>query len=165
MPHKYVCFLKRIFQMRLFPSFFSLRVGRKTAILSVLIRSGRTCRTQSLKYIIHSVQDKSFRCLHHRNRLAPEAESAMASFAIEMYVLVAHRTSAIVAAYRIFQCARAVVDGMNQVAVQKQRDGAEYGGLIHGLQFFFQIGLRHGTVHLHHRTENQQTDGCGFHVP
>ena len=33
----------------------------------------------------------------------------MASFAIEMYVLVAHRTSAIVAAYRIFQCARAVV--------------------------------------------------------
>lgn len=35
MPHKYVCFLKRIFRMRLFPSFFSLRVGRKTAILSV----------------------------------------------------------------------------------------------------------------------------------
>ena len=29
MPHKYVCFLKRIFQMRLFPSLFSLRVGRK----------------------------------------------------------------------------------------------------------------------------------------
>lgn len=37
MPHKYVCFLKRIFQMRLFPSFFSLRVGRKTAILSVYV--------------------------------------------------------------------------------------------------------------------------------
>lgn len=72
--------------------------------------------------------------MNHRNSLLAEAERAMALFTVEMHMLVADRTGAVITTHRIFQCTGTVVDGMQQVVLGKERDSAEDCGFIHSLQ-------------------------------
>ena len=96
------------------------------------------------------MQDEAFRGFYHRNGLLTETKRAMATLAIEVHVLVAHRTGTVVAAHGILQRPGSVIDGMHQVVFHEQHDGAEYRGFVHRLQGFFQIMLRHGAVSVQH---------------
>jgi len=83
----------------------------------------------------------------------------MAFLTVEMHMLVTHRTCTFITAHGIFHRPRSVINTMYQVMGKKQGYGAENGGFVHCLQPFFQIRLRYGTVHIHHRTKDKQTVG------
>jgi len=93
-----------------------------------------------------------------------EAESAVAMFAVKVRVLILHSAIAIVGTYGVFECARPIVDGVNESVEQEKRKCSRDGAFVYSGQKTFQIGERNGFVASHHLANNKQAIGRGFDV-
>ena len=87
-----------------------------------------------------------------------EAEGAPASLAIEVGVHVVDvaiilAAMAVGSTNGILEHARAVVDGMDQVMGQEERDGAVDGRLVHRVQLILEALQRECVVVSHHRSQ------------
>src|SRR3712207_4281809 len=69
-------------------------------------------RAQSLEHIVDAMEPETLGQGHHRHGNLPQAERAVAVFAIKVSMLLVDGTVATVVAYGILQGSRAVVDGM-----------------------------------------------------
>ncbi len=78
-----------------------------------------------------------------------DAECPAALLAVEMDVAVLDPAdSGLAAAYLVFCGSAAVLERMNRVMFEQDVEGAEYRGLVHGLQFCFQFGHGYGMSEL-----------------
>ena len=92
-------------------------VVRPSAI--VLFQFFGTLWAQAFQHIIDAMHGESLRKRDHRNGNVLETERAMAVFAVKMRMLFVNRTVAIVVTNGVLQCARAIINGMNQAMKQK----------------------------------------------
>ena len=78
-----------------------------------------------------------------------DAECPAALLAVEMDVTVLDPADGgLAAAYLVFCGSAAVLERMNRVMFEQDVEGAEYRGLVHGLQFCFQFGHGYGMSEL-----------------
>ena len=69
-------------------------------------------------------------------------------------------TIATVAANRIFQRTRTVVDTMDKVMIQEKVDSPRYGRFVYRVQLILQIEQAESSFKSHHRFQDKQADGC-----
>ena len=91
-----------------------------------------------------------------------KAEGAVADFAVEMYVAVVIDITVCVAEF-VSDPFAAVIDLMQQMVLLEQGQGAEYAGLVTGVNGVLKLGHSDGTVALGQRFKHQQPVGSGLY--
>ena len=124
---------------------------------------------QALEHIVDAVYLEVARQGNqwHLSRLQTEGAPATLAVEVGMHVVdvaVILTAMAVGAANCILEHARAVVDGVDEVVCQEQRDGAVDGRFVHRVQFVLQALQREGIVVGHHRAQQQDAQRRGFHV-
>ena len=98
-----------------------------------------------------------------------QAVGALADFAVEVCVVVrqsdmaAFVAAAVLFAYGIFGLSASVVHAMDEVLVQKERQGAEDGRFVHCDQHVFQVPERDGAAAFCQFAQDEQAHSSGFH--
>lgn len=126
-------------------------------------------RTQALEHIIDTMNLELAWQGDQRHLGRLQAEGASATLAVEVGMHVVDRAiiltaMAIGAAHGILEHASAVVDGMDEVMGQEQRNGAVDGRFVHRVQLVLQALQREGVVMSHHRAQQQYAHGGGLDV-
>lgn len=91
---------------------------------------------------------------------SPQAVCFLAMRAIEVHVQVVNFTVTFISAYRVFQRARTVINAVDEMVLQEQRDGARQRRFVHRIQIRFEVQQAESPFKLHHCFQNQQTHGC-----
>lgn len=112
---------------------------------------------------------KTLRQSDQRNLCRLQTEGATALLTVEMGMQVVYRVvilpaMAIGTAHGILEHARSVVNGMNQVMGEEQRDGAVDGRFVHRVQLILQTLEREGIVVRHHRAQQQEAQCRGLDI-
>ena len=90
-----------------------------------------------------------------------KAEGAVADLAVEMYVAVVIDVTVGVAEF-VSDPFAAVINLVEQMVVAEQGEGAEYAGLVNGVNGVLQLGHSDGTMAVSQRLEYQQAVRCGL---
>ena len=98
-----------------------------------------TLRTDTLGHVVSGLNMESVRKFYHRNRNLLKAECAVADFTVEMYVAVIVNITFGVTQF-IADPLAAVINLMQKVVLLEQRKGAEYAGLVYGVNLILQLG-------------------------
>lgn len=99
----------------------------------------RTFFANPFQHIIDAVKRESFRQIYQRDMRAFETKGAVTLLAIEMRMQVLHHAVAGIVADGIFERAATVVDAMDEVMRQEERDGSGNSRFINRVEQRFQI--------------------------
>ena len=103
----------------------------------------------------------------HLSRLQAERLATLLTVEVGMHVVdgaVILTAMAVGTAHGILEHARAVVNGMDEMMCQEQRDGTVDGRFIHRVQFVFQALQRESVIVGHHRAQQQDAQCRRLHV-
>ena len=129
-----------------------------------------TFGANAFEYVVSCVEMETVGEFYLRNGDVAQTVGALAHLAEEMGVVVGQRgvaafvAAAVLFAYGIFGLSASVVHAVNEVLVQKERQGAEDGRFVHRDQPVFQISERHGAGAFCQLAQNEQAHGCGLHL-
>ena len=104
---------------------------------------------------------ESFRKFHGRNRYLFHTESPVADLAVEMHVTVIINVTMGVAQF-IAYAFTAIVNLMQQMVLFEYGKGAEYPGLVYGINALLKFRHCYGAVTFCQRLQYQQPVGCGL---
>lgn len=93
-----------------------------------------------------------------------KAEGALTDTAVEMDMLVVWRAVVMALAQLILRNPCTILDGVNQMVLQQEGQGAKDGGTIDGFQFIVQLTQRTGMAMISQRPINEDARGSGFYA-
>ena len=96
-------------------------------------------RADSLGHVVYALHPEPFWVLHLWNGQFLKAECAVADFTVEMYVAVIVNITFGVTQFITHPFA-AVINLMQKVVLLEQSKGAEYAGLVYGVNLILQLG-------------------------
>ena len=99
---------------------------------------------------------------HLRDVHVVEAEGSLAAFAIEVWMMVFRRTLVLAAAQLIEQRSATVLDAVDDVAVEKERECTEDGAAVGRHHTFFQFAQRERPACPFQFVIDQEPHGGGF---
>ena len=123
----------------------------------------------AFEYVVGCVEMETVGEFYLRNGDVAQTVGALAHLAEEMGVVVGQRgvaafvAAAVLFAYAIFGLSASVVHAMDEVLVQKERQGAEYGRFVHCDQHVFQVPERDGAAAFCQLAQDEQAHSSGFH--
>ena len=99
---------------------------------------------------------------HLRDVHVVEAEGSLAAFAIEVWMMVFRRTLVLAAAQLIEQRSATILDAVDDVAVEKERECTEDGAAVGRHHTFFQFAQRERPACPFQFVIDQEPHGGGF---
>ena len=126
---------------------------------------GGAVGADAFHHVVHAFEHEVFRQVYDRYRQTAQTKRAVAAGAIEMGVQVVDVAGAFVGAYRIFQRAGAVVDAVDEVMLQEQRERARHGGLVDRLQRVNKVEQRHCAAASEHGFQYHKAQSRRLYFP
>lgn len=142
---------------------FTTNVGRKTST-NPLSTFSRAAVAQPLHHVVNAVERETPRKGHRGDMDSFQTKGSLTGGAVKMNVQVVNATIALTTANGIFQRARPVVNGVNQVMLQEESDGSREGRFVYRIEISLKVEQGECLLKLRHCFENQQPQGCWFNV-
>lgn len=137
-------------------------MGRtSTDVLSTVFRA---VIAQTFHHVVNAFESEVPRQSHRRYVDPFQTKGSLARGTVKMNMQVANATVALTTANGIFQRARSVVNGVNQVMLQEQSDGSREGRLVYRIEIGLEIEQGECPLKLHHCFENQQPQSSWLNV-
>ena len=112
-------------------------------------------RADAFYHEVGGLSNESLGQVYCRNRNLLQTECAVARLAMEMYVTVVIGLTGGVAEL-VAHTFAAVINLMQQMVLLKEGEGAEYAGLVNGVNLILQLRHGNGAVTLSQRLQHQQ---------
>lgn len=118
-----------------------------------MVASVRAMVAQPLYHIVNTLRREVLRQADSGDLNVSQTIRLVALGAVEVYMQFIHRAMTLAAADGILERTRTVVNAMNEVMLEEERDGARQGRLVHRVKIRLQVEQAKGALKLHHGTE------------